>query len=170
MSLPKGECYACGRLIAVRSDRQSIGPDRAAGKHRAPHLCPHGVPCIAGTATGGQGHNVAPTLGPNGCRPCHWKGRLRAGEVPEPGGTKLHRDCMAVSSGTFLTCLDQAGLGGLAHEADWACGQWLAWTRDRLAEAELLPDDTWQTAFDAWAEAVKAATVEWQEEMKERVT
>lgn len=60
----RAECLACGRVVSVRFANQEHG----GGKARAPHKCPHGRPCIAGSPFGGQGINGALSAGPYGCR------------------------------------------------------------------------------------------------------
>lgn len=65
MTRRRAACFACGRVVAVRFPVQTAG-----GKARAPHRCPHGRQCIAGSPYGGQGFNGAPTAGRYGCREC----------------------------------------------------------------------------------------------------
>jgi hypothetical protein len=63
---PKRACFACGRVVAVRSAIQTHG-----GKARVPHKCPHGRWCVSGSPTGGEGYNSAPIRGQYACRECY---------------------------------------------------------------------------------------------------
>lgn len=51
----KAACPGCGRSIAVRTQTQSDAG--TGGKHRMPHKCPHGKPCIFGSRYANNGIN-----------------------------------------------------------------------------------------------------------------
>lgn len=72
-------CWACFKVVARMPRR---------GKRTHPHLCPHGVRCIAGTPLGAEGWNGPPLGGPHYCKPCvdehraYWRARENGASIP----------------------------------------------------------------------------------------
>ena len=62
-------CTGCGRIVAYRTAPQYRANG---GKPRVPHKCAHGVPCVFGSPTKGDGCNGPMRAGPYHCPKC-WK-------------------------------------------------------------------------------------------------
>jgi hypothetical protein len=69
----KAPCPGCGRVVAVRTRAQSLAP--VGGKHRVPHLCPHGTPCVFGSKFANNALNPGNLRHELACKACAHKDR-----------------------------------------------------------------------------------------------